>query len=580
MSGSEELERALAALDGRPYGAYRSLVDRRFTAGRLGLRFAHVQSDPFAPPSRLELEAQPAWLSLEPSALSTPDSRRASADFVHRALLLALDEASTRSGSGGSGKIEIATPGPEVLERTAVEVGAKGSIRARVGVGLPAAGRRILGRAAAELLARRLAAALERVRKELDREALARHVAAVEDQVALRASLAERGLVAFLAAGSVLPRRTGVDEGPLPGALPLEVPASLAVELAAPHAGTLRGLAIHEGVTLLVGGGYHGKSTLLECVARGVYDHIPGDGRERCVTRADAVVVRAEDGRSVRGVDLRPFIGELPLGRRTDRFDTDDASGSTSQAAAIVEALEAGARVLLIDEDTAATNFMLRDARMRRLVPDEQEPITPLLDRVRALHRECGVSSVIALGGSGDYFDAADRVIQLDAYRPRDVTERARRVACELPRPRDAEPRLAAWPPPAPRTPDPTSLDASLRGARERVRGRGTRSLEFGREEIELSALAQLVDAAQARAAGDALLALARGMCDGSRPVPELLDAIDARIEREGLASLAPPGCGDRARPRRFEIAGALNRLRSLRLLEPGGERRRGNAPS
>src|SRR5207342_3455879 len=126
-----------------------------------------------------------------------------------------------------------------------------------------------------------------------------------------------------------------------------------------------------------------------------VYDHVPGDGRERCVTLASAVGVRAEDGRAVRGVDLRPFIGPLPLGRSTVRFDTDDASGSTSQAAAIVEALEAGATLLLVDEDTAATNFMIRDARMRRLVAPAAEPITPFIDRVRQLSTERAVSSVL-----------------------------------------------------------------------------------------------------------------------------------------------------------------------------------------
>jgi predicted ABC-class ATPase len=563
----------LEKLDGRPYGHYRDLRGRSYgIAEGLDVGFDHVQGDPFASPSRVSVEVAADELALPERAFSSADCRRASADFVQRAVpggLAGLRRGGGRKGegSGKSGLLEITALGPEVLERTAVTLRPDGSARLRLLVGLPAAGRRILGRAAATLLTARLPDALVGVFERLDGERLEAALAAVEDQVALRAQLVDRGLVAFLADGSVLPRRTGADSRPLRDAVVLRAPDSLAVELAAPNAGPLRGLGIPEGVTLIVGGGYHGKSTLLATLALGVYDHVPGDGRERCVTRADAQTVRAEDGRSVRGVDLRPFIGELPGGRPTDHFDTDDASGSTSQAAAIVEALEAGARALLIDEDTAATNFMIRDARMRRLVPAPQEPITPYLDRVRPLYEDRGVSSVLVVGGAGDYLDVADTVIQMDSYRPVDVSARAREVAAELPlgtaAPRDA----GEWLPAEPRVPDPRSLDATRGRRGERVRSVRTRTIEFGSEEIEVSLLFQLVDSAQCRAIGDSLLALSRGLADGRRSVAELLDRLDGEIEREGLEAVCERTFGDRARPRRFEIAAALNRLRSLKLV-------------
>jgi predicted ABC-class ATPase len=328
----------------------------------------------------------------------------------------------------------------------------------------------------------------------------------------------------------------------------------------------IRGLGIPCGVTLVVGGGYHGKSTLLAALSAGVYDHIPGDGRERCVGREATVAIRAEDGRAVRGVDLRPFIGDLPLGRRTDRFDTDDASGSTSQAAAIMEAIEAGATALLIDEDTAATNFMIRDPRMRRLVPGSKEPITPYLDRVRELAEARGVSSVLVIGGAGDYLDVADLVIQMDAYQPVDATERARMVARELPLETAAAGSLPPWVAVAPRVPDPASLDPSHGRRSERVRTVRTRVIEFGTEEIDVSLLPQLVDPAQCRMIGDVLLQMSRGWCDGRRSLRELLDLVEERIETGGLSAVTAPTFGDRARGRRFEIAAALNRLRSLRL--------------
>jgi predicted ABC-class ATPase len=572
MSG--DLARDLLRIDGRQYGHYRDLRRRSYAIDCGELTFEHVQGDPFAAPSRLRVDLPAALLQLPGWTCAGADARRATADFLQRALRPALASAAGGAGSGRSGLLEIAPAGQEVLERTGVAVDADGAARVLLTAGLPAAGRRILGRAAAELLTRRLDGALLQVADRLDVGALREHVQAVEDQVALRAQLGERGLVAFLADGSILPRRSGADPRPLGGALPLQAPAALAVELQAPHAGTVRGLAIRTGVTLIAGGGYHGKSTLLQALALGVYDHLPGDGRERCVSVPELVSVRAEDGRAVRGACLTPFIGALPLGRDTAFFDTDDASGSTSQAAAIVEALEAGATGLLIDEDTAATNFMIRDARMRRLVPGSDEPITPFIDRVRQLWQERGVSSVLVVGGAGDYLDVADSVIRMDAYQPHDVTGHAREIAAAQPL-GDAAPRApGAWPTAPPRIPLPDSLNPRRGRRPERVRAVKTRAIEFGQEEIDVSLLYQLVDAAHCRMIGDLLLHLARCLCDGSRDLPHILAALESDLQDHGLGALAAPGFGDRARPRRFEVAAALNRLRSLRVAPPatGGE--------
>jgi predicted ABC-class ATPase len=434
----------------------------------------------------------------------------------------------------------------------------------------------VLGRQAAGLLLGEVPEAVDAALAfpALDPDALRRHLETVEDQQALRAELAGRGLIAFVGDGSILPRRSGVDPRPLEPdqtgspVIPFESPDSLAVEIELPNRpDPVRGLGIPEGVTLIVGGGYHGKSTLLRAVELGIYDHVPGDGRELVATRPDAVKIRAEDGRRIERVDISPFIRNLPFGSDTTRFSTDDASGSTSQAANISEALEAGAGSLLMDEDTSATNFMIRDHRMQELVAKEKEPITPYIDTVRQLHRDRGVSSVLVIGGAGDYFDVADTVILMDEYRPREVTGRAREIAERFRELRRPEGRDELGPL-APRVPDAASIDPR-RGKRPvKIDVKTLHTIRFGTETLDLAALEQLVEISQTRAIGRALVALRERFLDGDIRLDEALDRLEDALESDGLDLLAPgrhPD-GGLARPRRFEIAAALGRLRSLRV--------------
>jgi predicted ABC-class ATPase len=567
---SDELRRLLEGLDGQGYRAYKG-IGRSYAFPRYELRVDHVQGDPFADPSRLRVVVPAREAGLPAELLASEARRAATADFLNRALAAALERESREAGSGRSGELSILRPGQEVLRRTSLLLHDDGAVEARLRAGLPARGRTILGREAAVLLCDALPRAVESalLRESLDLPGLRRQAETVEDARALRAQLPAHGLVAFLADGSVLPRRSGVSDLPLAGgAVPLRSPPGLRVRLRAPNAGTLEGLGIPAGVTLLVGGGFHGKSTLLRAIERGVYDHRPGDGRERVVTRADAVKVRAEDGRRVAGTDISGFIGRLPGGADTRHFHTENASGSTSQAAAIAEALEVGAGCLLLDEDTSATNFLIRDARVQALIAREDEPITPFLDRLPALRRALGLSVVLVVGGSGDYFDVADTVVAMREYRPWDATRAARRVAEALPARRTVE--AEPWRTAARRIPLPASLDPS-RGRREvEVRSHEAERVRFGEEEIDLSAVEQLVEAAQSRAIGRAL-AWGRERClDGERDVRAALECLMARLEREGLDALDERIVGEYAEFRVFELAAALGRLRSLRVRPAG----------
>ncbi len=550
----EQLRTKLVGLDGRNYKAYKDIQGWDVQYDLFRLRIDHVQGDPFAAPSRLRLFVPLKISHIPPEALENTCRLRATRDFLAR---------SFRRSAHSEREISIDAGRQTVLERTACLVTGD-DIEIRFRLELPGRGRRIMGRRAADLLCFRLPDIVEKslIAPQLDLESLKRHYSAVEDQVTLRHQLIEHKLVAFLADGSSLPRLSGVDDRPLENAVCLKAPSSLRVTLSTPNGGNITGMGIPSGVTLIVGGGFHGKSTLLKAIETGVYDHIPGDGREGVVTEPTAVKIRAEDGRSVAGVDISDFIGSLPGGRVTDSFSTDLASGSTSQAAALVESIEVGAQSILLDEDTSATNFMIRDHRMQTLVAKGSEPITPFLDRVRELWDTFGISTVLVMGGSGDYFDHADTVIQMDSYQPLDVTLKAHSIAGNNPTGRTRE-IVDSLTRPRCRTLDSASIHPERRPGIVKVGVRGLDTLILGRTDIDLRAVEQFVDPCQVRATGWILSRLARG----NQPMVDVIRQIESLIGRlhdSGWDDLTGRPDGDLALPRIAEVMAALNRLRGV----------------
>ena len=577
-----DLRGQLQRIDGRPYPAYKDLGG----GGSWGFRdfclfFDRVQGDAYAPPTRCRLQiagevAQfPAW-SYGPSE----SRRKALGDFLSRAFVAKARSygADQKQGSGGGwggakgGDLKMERPGQNVLERTSVVVYPHGGVEARFTVGLPAQGRSIMGRVAAQILCDLLPNLVNSTLKfaALDAGAVKRHVELVEDQDALRGMLDPAGLVAFVPNGAVLARASGASDLPMDFAKAVKfqsTPEDL-VSFTLPNRGEISGMGIRKGVTLIVGGGFHGKSTVLKALELGVYPKIPGDGRELVATVPSAVKVRAEDGRSISNVNISPFIGNLPFGKTTADFSTADASGSTSQAANIVEALEAGARALMIDEDTAATNFMIRDKRMQKLVSGDREPIRPFISKVRALYDSLGVSSILVIGGSGDYFEVADKVVMMEAYSPRDVTEAARQIAA------DSNYQAAESEPfgqQSARAPQP---EVVRQFCGEKTKIQEIDAIWYGDlkdgdpEEINLKGLEQLVEKGQTRFIAETLKYLAKsGLLDGQRTVGALMEALTRELEQRGLDAVASHGeglPGDFARPRAIEIIGALNRLRRL----------------
>lgn len=613
-----ELTSHLHAIDGRSYAAYKAIVGRYRSPLGWVLYIDRIQPDPYAPPTAIRVVLPLALTGADPR-LTDAAERLTGAD----ARLTRDDERLTDSGAdprpAGAAEpltgaaahltasstravalrdylartmrellkgqaISIAPAGQEILERSSVNLHETWQddfstpafntpgpyLELRLRWSLPAFGREIAGRQAARNLNLDLAraiASLDLRESELGAEAW-KHCQVAEDHAALQEILVERGWVAFLADGANLARRSGVSQLPLEGGLPLTAPETLAQTVQLPHAGVVRGTAIPAGVTVIAGGGYHGKSTLLNAIARGIYPHIPGDGRELVATVPEAMAVRAADGRAVTGVDLRPFISHLP-GRDADpaQFTTANASGSTSQAASIMESLELWGQpaqaALLLDEDTCATNLLIRDQRMRALVSSEREPITPLVDRIRALHRERGISTLIVMGGSGDYLDVADQVLIMDSYRLVDATAQARQVCDSQPR---VDTSLPDFPLPAQRLPQ--RPEAKRRGP-SRTRALGTQRLVLDRHEVDVADVSGLVDEGQALAVAWALRALLERHFDGRTSLPQALAQVAKRLDDVGLDALGEAHPAFLVRPRLVDVGAAVNRLRSLQV-NPG----------
>ena len=561
-----DLVSEIQRVDGKGYRSYKDLKGS-YRLDDWTLFIDHVQGDPFAAPSRLRLrisqkEAQfPDWTycnRIREVALRDLIARR----FWESGRMRARGG----MGSGGSGRISIPRPGQEILERSSVVINQK-FIEVRFTAGLPAQGRRIDGENAIQLLTEHLPViAQESMLFPFYKEKrIQQHIWCAEDSHALRSMLDQKGLVAFVADGSVLPRRSGVDQWPLSKAIPFRSPPRLKVTVDLPNIGKVTGMGIPKGLTLIVGGGYHGKSTLLEAVKHGVYDHMPGDGRELVVTVADAVKVGSEDGRRVEKVDISPFIADLPGGLSTKDFSTDNASGSTSQATNIMEALELGTSLLLIDEDSSASNFMTRDRRMQMLVSKDNEPIKPFVDRVRPMMESQGCSCILVVGGSGEFLDIADTVIMLSSYKASEATKAAKDVAESFPSDRESE-TDESFSYKYARVPLSKSLDPSRGGKDVKVSAREVDLLTFGKEDLDLSSLEQLVDISQTRTVADAMV-LAWQMMDGETSMAQLSSNIMDRIEEKSLDCLGDVN-GERAAFRRHELIGAINRLRTLTVYQ------------
>ena len=571
MMTRDHLQKKIATLDRKDYGAFQSLIGS-YAYERFTFIIEQIPKDPYAPPHTgiYRIQIPLADTVIENGMLDSKVAQIACRDYFARSFFSASQTiAGERRGTGYSGIITVDEPGRTILERSSVVLH-NGMLEVRCFVGLPASGRNIKAKLALAMLLEELPEIVFRSlhKEHTDKNALLSHIHTAKDAEFLRGRLAEMGLVAFIADGALLPRKSGTSDHAMSAesVIPFTSPRSLRRVITLPHAGEISGMGIPRGVTLLTGGGYHGKSTLLHAVEMGVYNHVSGDGRERCVTLETAVKVRAYSGRHVVKTDISAFIRNLPFDKDTVAFSTENASGSTSQAASIVESMEMGATVLLMDEDTCAANFMVRDRHMQKLVSKSDEPITSYIDKVRQLYTQKKISTILVLGGVGDYFEVADTVVRMKNYLPVDATERAKRIIRESTSQRlneDTEYPVSH----KARIPLRESVNPAGEHGKRRLYATEVHTLHFGRDRIDLNDLEQLLELSQTKAVGYAMQYAKRYM-DGEKTLKQVIDLVMADIDAEGLDILSERISGHFARFRPFELAFALNRMRSFNVAQ------------
>lgn len=567
MQSAAELKQLLDRIDHRGYPAYKDTKGQYQFQGYV-FSIDHVQGDPFASPSKVSVQVKGSTAGFPEELYKGRHQRAALQDEMTRQFYRAIQKYAFRAkGSGKSGLISVSKCGQEVLERTACEINPKnGDVKLRFEVGFPANGRTINAREMEKIVYEFLPECVEQslFYKNCDKKRVRSIIDLAEDQQYIRDELEKNDLIAFVANGAILPRESGVSDKPMKGAVRFQSPKEMEVTMKLPHKGEISGMGIRRGITLIVGGGYHGKSTLLKALELGVYNHIQGDGREYVITKDDAMKIRAEDGRSIKKTDISMFINDLPNGKDTRGFYTEDASGSTSQAANVIESMEAGASVMLIDEDTSATNFMIRDELMQRVIHRDMEPITPFIDRILELYQVYGISTVIVAGSSGAYFHIADTIIQMDRYEPKEITKLAKETAKDFP-------AMSGMENPAEK---PVFIRCPRQGRgfkpndRIKMKTMGKEMVQLNRENIDLRYVEQLADTEQVSALGYCVRYAEKHLFQGKDTIQNVVDKLEEKICREGLSSLCESNASvaSLAMPRRQEIFACLNRYRGLNL--------------
>lgn len=567
MKDKQEFYELLGELDGRDFSEYNRIIGD-YDFSRYVLKVTRVPTDA-SEPGTLFLLRVPSHVAGFPAHLhQTPIRRTALEDLLVRKMSAAIEASSAYDEDGVSRKrLFLPKPGPQILPRSALLI-TEDYVEARVHVNLPVRRGRIHGEEARHVFFETLPAVVNAslIYCNLDEQEAVAFVRLMEDADALRQMLPTRGWVAFVGEGALLARRGPDGRAARTGGRPLAISAELWTEVELPNQGRIRGLGIPAGITVVVGDEYSGRVEFLKAIAAGIYNHIPGDGREYVISAPDAVYIAADPGRCIRRVDLGAFIrGDNP-GREGSIYSTDDADPCASQMAAMAEALEVGSRVLLFDESDSGTAFLASDSRLDEIAGAGKRGILPLCAAAREMADHRGVSFVVGGRSSiAEWIPIADTVLRIENFTVSDVTKEAKRL--EIRRTDDKpNPEAVARLFECSRHVVPSSLDPSSGRHDAIVGAESIYHLRFGKSVVDLQRVCQLADISQTETIGLILYYAKSRYLREARSIREIMDLVDRDLSTEGLDCLTRDLRCDLARPRRFEIAAALNRLASLRI--------------
>lgn len=554
----KKLEGKINKIDGKSYGGYKELKGR-YRFPNLILELVRVQGDPFASPTLFSIEIdlkEGNEFKIKKEDYSTITRKTTLEDHILRKLERGIYKNSRKMGSGKSGQLSILRAGQKVLKRSAVEI-IEDTLYIRFYGGLPANGRRINGRGAKEMLLRSIPqlGSLVKIQEE-ERKLLLSRIKTMEKAQEIREKLREGGYITFIENQSELARKSSVDERKLEGCEKFQSPKTLEVTFTLSTGEKISGMGIKKGITVITGGGFHGKSTLLSAIEAGVYNHIKGDGREGVITEYNSVKIRAEDGRWIENCDISNYINNLPLGKSTTEFTTENASGSVSQAANIVEALEFGGTTLLIDEDTTATNFMIRDKVIQKLIKKEKEPITPFIDRLENMKKN-GISAIIVVGGLGEYFKKADTILMLDEYKVRDLTEKAKEIVGTLKNENEDSKEIFKI---SKRRLEKKNLKKLIYKGYPKIKNNGLDELIIDKNIVNLRYIEQLVEEGQVRLIGELIMKKVEEV-EGDE-LGEILDQLERELREKNISELLGTKAGNLVEARKYEIGSAITRIR------------------
>ena len=574
MKDKKEFYNLLTELDGQPFSEYQQIVGD-FDFSRYVIKCAGINFESAEAVSPVFSIRVPQTIAEIPEYLfDTPVRRTAMEDLLLRRMAGNISGIANYNGNGIARRhVSVSTPNQKILPRNALQL-TKEYIEVRFKITLPAQtivtdGEPLVsidGAMAQQIFYEDLPEVVSNslLFCNIDVAEADEHVNNMEDADRLRQHLGASGQVAFIADGALITRETGSDDPDYERVCPVEMDAALIEEVEAPHAGAVRGVGIPNGLTLILGESNSGRVDLMDAISQGIYNHIPGDGREHVVTVADAVAIRSEVGRSIQQVDISAFATGLADGGNPSSYSTKGAGSFTSQAASTVEALEAGARVLLFDEHSSSSTFLSSDTRVSSLLGESSR--NTLVARARQMVDELGISMIVA-GSSliAEFIPIADKILKVENFCISDITEEAKALDITPSAPVNDTVNLSTMLSRS-RWIMPSSIDPSIGREDLVIETDDADFLQFGRSLVDLDAVRQIADADQAKAIGFVLYYAKLRYMDEGYPMREILDLVDRDLSNEGLNALVRDVRGDLARPRRYEVAAAINRLPAFRV--------------